>query len=144
MIRSPQNESEWEAYYKLRYDVLRAPWGQAKGSEETADEAQHQHFAFFNDANQIIGVGRLDQTAPHAGQIRFMAVAANQQGKGIGKMIMNEIEAVCKAKGFLQIILHAREVALPFYQKLGYQLVEPSHLLFGEIQHYLMQKTLYA
>jgi hypothetical protein len=57
---------------------------------------------------------------------------------------MNEIEAVCKAKGYLQIILHAREVALPFYQKLGYQMVEPSHLLFGEIQHYLMQKTLDA
>jgi N-acetylglutamate synthase-like GNAT family acetyltransferase len=144
MIRSPQNKTEWEAYYKLRYDVLRAPWGQAKGSEQTADEATHQHFAFFDDANQIIGVGRLDQTAPHVGQVRFMAVTANQQGKGIGKMIMNEIEAVCKAKGFLQIILHAREVALPFYQKLGYQMVEPSHLLFGEIQHYLMQKTLDA
>jgi len=144
MIRSPQNKTEWEAYYKLRYDVLRAPWGQEKGSEQTADEAQHQHFAFFNDANQIIGVGRLDQTAPHVGQVRFMAVAANQQGKGIGKAIMNEIEAVCKTNGYLQIILHAREVALPFYQKLGYQLVEPSHLLFGEIQHYLMQKTLDA
>jgi len=144
MIRSPQNKTEWEAYYKLRYDVLRAPWGQAKGSEQTADEAQHQHFAFFNDANQIIGVGRLDQTAPHVGQVRFMAVAANQQGKGIGKAIMNEIEAVCKTNGYLQIILHAREVALPFYQKLGYQLVETSHLLFDEIQHYLMQKTLDA
>ena len=144
MIRSPLNETEWQAYYQLRYKVLRAPWGQAKGSEQTPDEAQHQHFAFFNDKNQIIGVGRLDQTAPKEGQVRFMAVATNQQGKGIGKVIMNEIEAVCKVKGYLQIILHAREVALPFYQKLGYQMVEPSQLLFGEIQHYLMQKTLDA
>jgi N-acetylglutamate synthase-like GNAT family acetyltransferase len=144
MIRSPQNKSEWEAYYKLRYDVLRAPWGQAKGSEQTADEATHQHFAFFDDANQIIGVGRLDQTAPQVGQVRFMAVAANQQGKGIGKALMDEMQAICMTQGYLQIILHAREVALPFYQKLGYQLVEPSHLLFGEIQHYLMQKTLEA
>jgi N-acetylglutamate synthase-like GNAT family acetyltransferase len=144
MIRSPQNQTEWQAYFELRFDILRAPWGQAKGSEQTTDEAQHQHFAFFNDANQIIGVGRLDQTAPKVGQVRFMAVAANQQGKGIGKAIMDEIQAVCKAQGCLQIILHAREVALPFYQKLGYQLVEPSHLLFGEIQHYLMQKTLDA
>jgi GNAT superfamily N-acetyltransferase len=144
MIRSPQNEIEWEAYFELRYNVLRAPWGQAKGSEQTADEAQHQHFAFFNDANQIIGVGRLDQTAPHEGQVRFMAVAAKQQGKGIGKAIMDEIESVCKAHGYLQIILHAREVALPFYQNLGYQLVAPSHLLFGEIQHYLMEKSLDA
>lgn len=144
MIRSPQNQTEWKAYFELRFDILRAPWGQAKGSEQTTDEAQHQHFAFFNDANQIIGVGRLDQTAPKVGQVRFMAVAANQQGKGIGKAIMDEIQAVCKAQGCLQIILHAREGALPFYQKLGYQLVEPSHLLFGEIQHYLMQKTLDA
>ncbi len=144
MIRSPQNQTEWKAYFELRFDILRAPWGQAKGSEQTTDEAQHQHFAFFNDANQIIGVGRLDQTAPKVGQVRFMAVDANQQGKGIGKAIMDEIQAVCKAQGCLQIILHAREVALPFYQKLGYQLVEPSHLLFGEIQHYLMQKTLDA
>jgi N-acetylglutamate synthase-like GNAT family acetyltransferase len=144
MIRSPQNQTEWQAYFELRFDILRAPWGQAKGSEQTTDEAQHQHFAFFNDANQIIGVGRLDQTAPQVGQVRFMAVAANQQGKGIGKAIMDEIQAVCKAQGCLQIILHAREGALPFYQKLGYQLVEPSHLLFGEIQHYLMQKTLDA
>ena len=144
MIRSPQNDTEWEAYFELRYNILRAPWGQAKGSEQTTDEAQHQHFAYFDDANQIIGVGRLDQTAPHVGQVRFMAVETNQQGNGIGKAIMDEIEAVCKTKGYLQIILHAREVALQFYQKLGYQMVEPSHLLFGEIQHYLMQKTLYA
>lgn len=144
MIRSPQNDTEWKAYFELRYNVLRAPWGQAKGSEQTADEAQHEHFAFFDDTNQIIGVGRLDQTAPHVGQVRFMAVATDQQGKGIGKAVMDEIEAVCKANGYLQIILHARAVALPFYQKLGYQMVEPSHLLFGEIQHYLMQKTLDA
>jgi ribosomal protein S18 acetylase RimI-like enzyme len=38
--------------------------------------------------------------------------------------------------------LHAREIAIGFYQKLGYQMIEKSHLLFGEIQHYLMEKTL--
>lgn len=144
MIRSPQNETEWQAYYELRYQLLRAPWGQVKGSEQTADEAQHQHFAFFNEANQIIGVGRLDQTAPNVGQVRFMAVAANQQGKGIGKAIMEKMEKVSLTLGYEKIILHAREVARPFYDKLGYQLVAPSHLLFGEIQHYLMEKTLDA
>jgi hypothetical protein len=40
------------------------------------------------------------------------------------------------------MILHAREVALDFYKKLDYELVEKSHLLFGEIQHYLMVKDL--
>ena len=140
MIRSPQDTAEWEDYYELRYCVLRAPWGQAKGSEQTPDEAQHQHFAYFDDANQLLGVGRLDQVDAQTAQIRFMAVAESQQGKGIGKAIIKEIEGISKENGVQKIILHAREIALPFYQKLGYRLVEKSHLLFGEIQHFLMQK----
>ena len=142
MIRSPQTDAEWQAYFKLRYDVLRAPWGQAIGSEQTADEKLHQHFAFFNDENHITGVGRLDSVSAQTAQIRFMAVAENQQGKGIGKALMEEMESVSKAAACVQIILHARAIALPFYQKLCYQLDAPSHLLFGEIQHFLMHKTL--
>ena len=142
MIRSPQNETEWQAYYALRYEVLRAPWGQTEGSEQTPDEALHQHFAFFNDENQIIGVSRLDQIDAHKAQIRFMAVDAAQQSKGIGKSLILYMETEAKQKGNKQIILHAREVALPFYQKLGYHLDNPSHLLFGEIQHFLMHKLI--
>ena len=142
MIRSPQDAAEWEAYYDLRYRVLRAPWGQAKGSEQTPDEAQHQHFAYFDDTHKLHGVGRMDQVDAQTAQIRFMAVAESQQGKGIGKALIEEIESVSKEKGIQKIILHAREIALPFYQKLGYHLVEKSHLLFGEIQHFLMQKKL--
>jgi N-acetylglutamate synthase-like GNAT family acetyltransferase len=126
----------------LRYTILRAPWGQAKGSEQTPDEDQHQHFAYFDTANQLLGVGRLDLLDPQTTQVRFMAVADEQQGKGIGKAIMEEMESVSKEMGIQKIILHAREVALPFYQQLGYQLDAPSHLLFGEIQHFLMHKLI--
>jgi ribosomal protein S18 acetylase RimI-like enzyme len=142
MIRSPQSETEWTAYFQLRYAILRAPWGQVIGSEQTADEAQHQHFAYFDNANELLGVGRLDLVDPLTTQIRFMAVADQQQGKGIGKALMDEMESVSKEKGIQKIILHAREIALPFYQKLGYQLDAPSHLLFGEIQHFLMHKLI--
>ncbi len=142
MIRSPQSETEWTAYFQLRYAILRAPWGQAKGSEQTADEDQHQHFAYFDNANELLGVGRLDLVDPQTTQVRFMAVANQQQGKGIGKAIMYEMENISKEKGIQKIVLHAREIALPFYQKLGYQLDAPSHLLFGEIQHFLMHKLI--
>jgi N-acetylglutamate synthase-like GNAT family acetyltransferase len=142
MIRSPQSETEWTAYFQLRYAILRAPWGQSKGSEQTADEDQHQHFAYFDNANELLGVGRLDLVDPQTTQVRFMAVADQQQGKGIGKAIMYEMENISKEKGIQKIVLHAREIALPFYQKLGYQLDAPSHLLFGEIQHFLMHKLI--
>ncbi len=142
MIRSPQTDAEWQAYFQLRYDVLRAPWGQPIGSEQTSDEQLHQHFAFFNDENQLVGVGRLDYLEAQTAQIRFMAIADQLQGQGIGRALMEEMESVSKAEGYTQIILHAREIALPFYQKLGYQLNSPSHLLFGKIQHFLMHKLI--
>jgi len=53
---------------------------------------------------------------------------------------MRLMEAEAWDSGAIEIILHARENALGFYEKLGYVSVEPSHLLFGEIQHFLMKK----
>lgn len=142
MIRSPQTDAEWQAYFQLRYDVLRAPWRQPIGSEQTTDEQLHQHFAFFNEQANIIGVGRLDLINQLTAQVRFMAVASKEQGTGIGKCLMLHMEREAKKNDVQKIILHAREIALPFYEKLGYQMIEKSHLLFGEVQHYLMHKKL--
>jgi N-acetylglutamate synthase-like GNAT family acetyltransferase len=113
-----------------------------KGSEQSPDEAKHQHFAFFDEQAKILGVGRLDLIDHQTAQIRFMAVDQDVQNNGIGKSLMLDMELAAKASGVQEIILHAREIALPFYDKLGYQLVEKSHLLFGEIQHFLMRKKL--
>lgn len=142
MIRSPQNAAEWDTYYALRYQILRAPWKQAPGSEKTPDENRHQHFAYFDENNQIIGVLRLDCTTDHKGQIRFMAIALPAQNQGIGRALMLHAEERAKKMDLSQILLHARESALGFYEKLGYSYMEKSHLLFNEIQHHLMTKAL--
>lgn len=144
MIRTPETPAEWDAYYQLRYEILRAPWGQAPGSEKTPDEDAQQHFAFFDEQQQIIGVIRLDSCDAQTGQIRFMAVAENVQRSGVGRLLMQFAEEKASALKLTKIILHAREHALAFYTKLGYQYVAQSHLLFGEIQHHLMSKELKA
>jgi predicted GNAT family N-acyltransferase len=71
-----------------------------------------------------------------------VAVATAQQGKGVGKAIMQALELQAKAKGWREIVLDARENAVPFYKSLGYQIEQESYLLFGEIQHYRMKKAL--
>ena len=40
------------------------------------------------------------------------------------------------------VVLEARENAVPFYESLGYSMIEKSYLLFGEIQHFRMKKAL--
>ncbi|MEY2636449.1 MAG: hypothetical protein RLZZ197_925 [Bacteroidota bacterium] len=140
-IKSPQTDAEWKAYYALRYNVLREPWNQPLGSEVLADEDQAIHAIAVED-NEVLGVARMHESAEKQGQVRCVATATAAQGKGIGKAIMAYLEDQAKAKGWTEIVLEARENAVPFYQRIGYTIIAESYLLFGEIQHYRMKKAL--
>jgi N-acetylglutamate synthase-like GNAT family acetyltransferase len=84
----------------------------------------------------------LQPATPQQGQVRFMAVTPEAAGTGLGHQIMLYLEEQARAAGLAEIILHSREAAVGFYQKLGYAVVEPSHTLFGVIPHFLMRKRL--
>lgn len=138
-IRSPKTELEWNAYYALRYDILRKPLNQPKGSERNDGDIHGVHFALYDD--QVLrAIARLDQAGVGISQVRFVAVNTSLQGKGYGKLIMNAVEQSSMESGNTKMILQARDNALAFYKKLDYQLVEKTHLLFGMVQHYLMEK----
>jgi GNAT superfamily N-acetyltransferase len=140
-IRAPKNEIEWKQYYDLRYRILRQPWNQPQGSERNEGDVTGIHFALYE--NEILkAIARLDINDEKGAQVRFMAVETEIQRKGYGKQVMVAIENYCKSISISEIILHAREIAIPFYTSLDYQLVEKSHLLFDEIQHFLMTKKL--
>ncbi len=140
-IKSPQTDAEWKAYYALRFNVLREPWNQPLGSEVLADEDQAIHAIAVED-NEVLGVARMHESAEKQGQVRCVATATAAQGKGIGKAIMAYLEDQAKAKGWTEIVLEARENAVPFYEAIGYTIIAESYLLFGEIQHYRMKKAL--
>ena len=140
-IKSPQADADWKAYYALRFNVLREPWNQPLGSEVLADEDQAIH-AIAVAGEQVLGVARMHESAAKQGQVRCVAIATAAQGKGIGKAIMAYLEEKAVQKGWTEIVLEARENAVPFYHAIGYSIVEESYLLFGEIQHYRMKKAL--
>jgi GNAT superfamily N-acetyltransferase len=141
VIRAPKNEIEWEQYYDLRYRVLRQPWNQTRGSERNDGDATGVHFAAYENEN-LKAIARLDINPENRGQVRFMAVESTIQRKGFGKQVMLAIESYCKTQNISEMILHARETAIPFYESLNFHLVEKSHLLFNEIQHFLMRKQI--
>ena len=140
-IKSPTTDSDWKAYYALRFNVLREPWNQPLGSEVLADEDQAIH-AIAVEGTEVVGVARMHESTEKQGQVRCVATATEAQGRGIGKAIMAYLEEKAKQKGWTEIVLEARENAVPFYQAIGYSIVAESYLLFGEIQHYRMQKSL--
>lgn len=146
-IHAPRTPAEWAAYYHLRYAVLRQPWQQPPGSERvTADDEPGTIHALLlagsAGAPVALAVGMLQPTGNAQGQIRFMAVAAEVAGTGAGRRVVAYLEEQAQAAGIREIVLHSREAAVGFYEKLGYAVVEPSHVLFGVIPHFLMRKHL--
>jgi GNAT superfamily N-acetyltransferase len=142
IIRSPANDLEFEAYYALRWTVLRAPWNQPPGSEKDEYEGNAIHLAAWDDSGKIVAVGRLHPFTGNRGQIRYMAVEPAAQGRGIGKALLQELELRAIEDGIVEIYLNAREEALRFYKQAGYEVLGSTHLLFGVIPHFQMRKRL--
>ena len=142
IIVEPQTQKEFEAYYLLRYETLRKPWGQPIGSEKDEQENESIHIMACDDDKNILGVCRLQFNSSDIAQLRYMAVKDGTQGLGIGKKIIEYAERIAKEKSAQKIILQSREIAIGFYEKCGFTIVEKSYLMWGEIQHYLMEKEL--
>ena len=72
-------------------------------------------------------------------QMRQVAVVPDLQGQGIGVAIVERSETLSRQMGFRRMVLHARETAVPFYEKLGYSRIGEG---FAEvtISHWAMEK----
>lgn len=140
VIRPPESEVEWEAYFALRTELLRRPWG-IPGVRDPDDEGS-LHLAAFDRAGQVVATGRLVWKTDGEAQVRSMAVDGDWRGRGLGRRILERLEEAAEAAGVRRVVLQARELAVPFYEKCGYRVVEKSYLLAGQIQHYLMSRDL--
>jgi len=130
-----------DAIIDLRYDILRKPWNQPKetstdGMEESAINA------YIEDEGKVIACGRLQDNGGGIGQIRYMAVDANYQGKGLGKLIVTKLEEEARNINLHTVELQSRENAVEFYKSQGYVVKETSFKLWDIIQHYLMTKEI--
>jgi len=139
--RAPNSSAEWEAYYELRWRVLRAPW-QPGGCDRDETDDTSIHRMVVREDGKVLAVGRLHRLDEDSGQIRYMAVESSCERRGYGTLVLGALEQAAAEIGIEKIILHARERAVAFYERHGYTTIEPSFLLFDEIQHYLMTKNL--
>ena len=140
-IQQPKTKSDFEKYFEFRWRMLRNPWEQPPGSEQ--DELEHEsfHTMVVDDTESVIAVGRVHFLSDSVAQIRYMAVAEHRQHQGLGRLVVDTLEQYVRSHGRHTVMLHARENALGFYQRQGYQTIRKSHVLYKSIQHYEMRKT---
>ena len=91
-----------------------------------------------------IGVGRihfLDDFKDSA-QIRYMGILSSHTNIGLGSKILFNLEEHAFQNKIDKIFLNSRENAISFYVKNGYKKIKKTHILYNQIQHWLMEKEI--
>lgn len=131
---------EYQQMVDLRFQILRKPLGLSFSEEDLAAEKDDILLGCFED-DKLEACCVLTKTDPKTVRLRQMAVTANLQGKGIGRVLMSFAENVARDHGYRRLTMHARKSALGFYEKNGYRICSDE---FNEvtIPHYVMEKEL--
>lgn len=112
---------EYDASVRLRARVLREPLGLRVGPEERDEEATLIHLGAF-EGDQLVGCLMLHDVGNGAVRMRQVAIEPERQRSGIGTKLVHYSEQVARERGFTEMVLHARDTAIAFYARLGYEL----------------------
>jgi len=110
--------------------------------EEEIDEFEKDsiHFVLYDDNKEPVGAGRYRIFAEYGKVERICILSTNRKG-GAGKAVMNKIEEYALSNGAPALKLNAQTHAIPFYSKLGYEVISEEFLDAG-IPHRTMIKKL--
>ena len=133
-------DPEYIRVRSLRDEVLRRPLGLSLNDEDLSSESAEQIIIARHGEN-VIGCLMLRPLSATELKLRQMAVAESFRGEGIGNRLLKEAESFAREQGFRHITLHARMVAVPFYELNGYTANGDVFTEVG-IPHLLMEKTL--
>ncbi len=131
---------EYRETVTLRNRLLREPLGLKFEPEELEAENDSRHLACYQDGKLAACLVLIPESG---GKIRMrqLAVEEHCQRKGIGTALVAYSESVAVGLDCNEMVLHAREEAVPFYERLGYEKRGESFIAVT-IPHFFMRKCL--
>ena len=130
---------EYKSAVSLRERILRRPFGLKFSEEELLAEKDHIHIIGLN-GSEIIATAVLVPEGMYC-KMQRVVVKEDLVGTGIGTMMMKFCEEYAKEHGYKSIYCHARDSAVNFYLKNGYQ-AEGDYFDEDTIPHLKMRKIL--
>ena len=95
-----------------------------------------------DEQGRLVGAGRAVADGVDCSYLCDVAVHPSQQGRGLGRQVLEYLEKKAREGGARRIVLQARDKAVDFYSRNGYSTEEKTFVLFDDIQHYRMKKDL--
>ena len=91
----------------------------------------------------FVSMGALRRTSPERAEIKRMRVHPDYQGRGLGQIILSELEARARLKGYKTLHLDTSVVQMParrLYEKNGFR--EVGRDIYGNLEVILYEKQL--
>ncbi|MGC4047259.1 MAG: GNAT family N-acetyltransferase [Armatimonas sp.] len=140
VVRLCTSDAEIEQAFSVRRAVFIEEQGVPESLEHDTDDATAYHF-LLTDADSPIGAARLLRRNDTLGKVGRVAILATRRSGGLGRTLMDGIEAEARSHGFTHLYLHAQTPVVGFYERLGWQ-AEGDEFYEADIPHYKMSKTL--
>ena len=142
-IKIPKTKDDFKIYYDLRYNVLREPWGQPRGTEKDDYEPISHHFMAVNDQDkEVVGCVKFFEKEPGVAWVSHLAVKSALQRTGIGRQLLGYVEAQARELGYKKIGCQSRLNTTDYFEKAGYKVHGLPTRYFGTTQVVWMEKEL--
>lgn len=132
---------QYRATLQLRREILRFPLNLDYSLSDLAPDQADHHLAAVDKNGALIGCVILAHVSPSIMKMRQLAVTVSRQGQGIGLALVKSAELWALKHGYTRFTLNARESAVPFYTRLGYDKIG-DRFIEVSIPHIRMQKDL--
>jgi ribosomal protein S18 acetylase RimI-like enzyme len=129
----------WETV-ALRERLLRKPLGLQFTATELEGEVDSYHLACYQD-DMLVACIVMKPMGNGTIRMRQLIVVEQYQRRGIGTALVAYAESFVRERGFREIVMHARETAVAFYERLGYE-KEGECFIDVTIPHFFMRKRL--
>ncbi|MGO6733034.1 GNAT family N-acetyltransferase [Rhizobium ruizarguesonis] len=118
-------DEHWNAYHDIRRAVLFEARGLIGYDASHPDDRRDGYFPLLLLLeNTPVGAARLDLMDDAAACVRTVAIRAECQGKGYGRMLMTGLEKFASQHGVERLVVNAARDAVGFYGALGWTAVE--------------------
>ncbi len=139
-VRPARTDEERRRAYELRHRVFVVEQGVPEELEYDEHDAGALHVVAL-EAGELVGTGRLVEQPGRVGRVGRMAVRSDRRRRGLGELILGELERLARERGLVEIELHAQAYVEAFYLGAGYR-PEGEHFEEAGIDHVLMRKRL--
>jgi len=105
----------------LYFSVLYAEFGVPRGADWYHDANGSVFAVALDDSGAILGAARLlPEPGSASRQVRQVAVAPHAHGRGLGRLLLLDLETLAAEEGACELWLNSRSTAYGFYERLGY------------------------